>query len=199
MKAITNFIFNPFHRIAGGKALLWGLLGIIVAGLLAYYAKSRFDGFIDFHFGFNDNSNAFYIFDGCIAWFIGCVLLYIAGKLSSTTNFRTIDIIGTTALARLPLILQPLLVILLGIEDVQIDQAAIVEAVLQNNYEDLHLPLLEFTVLGISAIAFTIWYIILLYKAFVISTNAKGGKAITAFVVAIIIAEIISIYLLRSY
>lgn len=199
MKAITNFIFNPFHRIAGAQSLIGGIAGILITGLLAYYANSRFDGFLDFHFMNVSDNHWIYIFDGLIAWVIGCIFFYIGGRISSNTPFRLIDIIGTTALARLPLIIQPILVMVLGFQNTSFDQTAILEAVLQKNYENLQLPLLSLFLLGIFSIIFTIWYVILLYKAFVVSTNAKGGKAVTAFVCTIILAEILSIVILRSY
>lgn len=49
---------------------------------------------------------------------------------------------------------------------------------------------------GFAALLFMIWMISLLYHAFAISCNMKGAKAIWSFIVALILAELLSKFII---
>ena len=42
-------LINPFERIAGLEALLWGLAGMVVSTVLSYYSGWHYHGLL--HFG----------------------------------------------------------------------------------------------------------------------------------------------------
>ena len=50
-KRPSTLLFNPFVYIAGGKALVLGLLTILVAGFLGSLSTTHFDGVLDTHTG----------------------------------------------------------------------------------------------------------------------------------------------------
>ena len=49
MKNKVKLIVNPFIRIAGGQALIWGFLGLIVSTLLCWISGYHYHGLL--HFG----------------------------------------------------------------------------------------------------------------------------------------------------
>lgn len=48
MKNKVKLIVNPFIRIAGGQALIWGFLGLIVSTLLCWISGYHYHGLLHF-------------------------------------------------------------------------------------------------------------------------------------------------------
>ncbi len=199
MHPILKFIFNPFYKIAGSKALLWGLLILVLSGFLAYNANSRYDGYLDYHLFPKIDMQMIYVIDGIVVWLIGVVFFTILGKISSNTQFRVIDVLGTLALARAPYLLIPFLIFALDLHNFDFDQNALIEAVLNNQFDTALFPIASFTILAIGSILLVIWHIILLYKAYITSTNVKGNKAIISFIIGILLSEIVAFFIIRLY
>jgi hypothetical protein len=171
---MKNTLFNPFLRIAGTKALLIGLTLLLCSSVIAYYSRCHFDGAIDAHIG-AITPMWFYPTESLIDWAILLLSFYTAGLICSTSNIRFIDIAGTIALARWPMIFVALLAF-----------APIPQP------QDIHNISPSIIVLGFGILIFTIWMITLMYNAYSISCNIKGNKAIVSFIAAIVFAEIIS-------
>ena len=95
------WLFNPFHFLAGGQALAWGLACIVLTAWLGGIFDFRFTGVISFqHTAPAPLWHA--IAQGLMAWAIPSALLYIGGRLISRSHVRPIDVFGTQALARAP-------------------------------------------------------------------------------------------------
>ena len=95
------WLFNPFHFLAGGQALAWGLACIALTAYLGGLFDFRFTGVISFqHTAPAPLWHA--IAQGLMAWAIPSALLYIGGHLISRSRVRPIDVFGTQALARAP-------------------------------------------------------------------------------------------------
>lgn len=97
----TTLLFNPFGYIAGGKALWLGLAAILLAGLIGSLSNTHFDGVLDTHTGRPAPLWAFLV-EGIINWMCLSLVLLILGRVISRTSFRTVDLLGTQALARWP-------------------------------------------------------------------------------------------------
>ena len=167
-------IFNPFTKIAGSKALLIGLGFIIATTIIGYYSNVHFDGALDAHSG-KPSSLSIHALQHLIAWGSVVLIFSLAGLILSRSKFRFIDIAGTIALARAPM----LLVALLGFAPA-----------LQNAKPgEISNSVLIITLVMIFPI---IWMITLMYNAFTTSINAKGTKAIIGFIVGLILAEVLS-------
>ena len=102
-KNALRYIYNPFEKIAGWQALIYGLIIACLSGWIGKQAGLMFDGAIDAHFG---NEVSYYQAFMMLFIDIACVgaVMYLAGLLV-TRNFRFIDLLGTMTLARAPYLL----------------------------------------------------------------------------------------------
>lgn len=192
----TNFergpavlLFNPFVYVAGGKALALGLGAILVAGLIGAVSSTHFDGVMDTHTGATAPL-AFFLSEGIVDWLCLAVVLLIAGRIISRTPFRTIDVLGTQALARWPTIIVALVMLPKGIQRFS---NSLLEhfregRTPQFNTADALLFMAAISVL----ILCVVWMVRLMYKSFSVSCNVKGGKAIGTFIGGLIVAEVLS-------
>ena len=100
---VARWMFNPFIRIAGERALGLGLGVIVMSGLAAAAAGVHFDGLIDFHPGYRVS---FWvpIVEGLVNWSTITALLVLISFLVAPRTVRAVDIAGTQALARWPLL-----------------------------------------------------------------------------------------------
>src|SRR5690606_18899725 len=97
-------VFNPFHKIAGGKALMLGAVLAAATLIVSLYSHSLFDGVVDFHVVPFDSVLP-YLICYAVAWLSLVVFFGLAGMIFSKNRFRWIDILGTTLLGRAPLLL----------------------------------------------------------------------------------------------
>jgi hypothetical protein len=168
------WLYNPFHFLAGTKSLLLGLVIMIITALLGSLQHVHFDGVIDVHFGASVPV-WFYLTESLLDWFVFSIFLFATSLILSDSKTRIIDIFGTQALARTPMLLVSFI---------------------------CFIPLFHFTFKGIPQInltlllfigitmIFSIWLVILMYHAYTVSANLKGPKAIISFIVTIILSEI---------
>ena len=188
-KEVLSLLINPFVRIAGGKALLIGIVVFVVSILLAYCGNMVFDGVVDAHF--NDNVNlGRALLVPSIALVIFIVTLYLTGHLLSKSSIRFIDVAGTVTLARTPFILISLAVLIPGVYDYNV---IITQNLLAQSYSEITVMqwVVFFSFLAVSMIA-AIWFVILAYKAFSVSCNISGAKGIMGFVAALLFSEIVA-------
>lgn len=190
---IKQVLFNPFRKIAGFKALILGIAIMTLSAVIAYFSHCHFDGIIDVHI-WVEKSIALYFIEFLIDWGAVVILFYLAGKMLSHAHFRFLDIAGTAALARFPCFFVAL--IAFGIPEMK-------PADFQNLQTVPLKKLIELIAAGLLTVVFIIWVIALLYQAFKISCNLKGRRAVWGFIVALLIAEILSEiifhYLYRYY
>lgn len=100
-------LINPFERIAGLKALLWGLAGMVVSTALSYYSGWHYHGLL--HFGPAPNPAWWcYAVEHLAVWLIPAVMFYLGGLLLSRSRIRMVDVLGTVVFAQLPLIVMNL-------------------------------------------------------------------------------------------
>lgn len=183
---MKKWLFNPFTYIAGTKALIMGIAGMLVTAIVGYYSKTHFDGAIDIHAAAVRAPLSCHLIEQAIDWGLLVVVFYLSGLFLSRSSVRFIDVAGTTAMARVPLLL-----------------AAIagfgVHAPASTNLQDILNSITPMMIVfGIISIALAIWMIALLYNAYTISTNVKGSKAVVSFIAGLLIAEIATHLLLHS-
>ena len=188
---IGRWLFNPFIRIAGTRSLAIGLVGIVAAGLAAAGAGIRFDGLLDVHAG-NEVALWVPVVDGLVNWVVFTLLLLLVALLFSRSAVRLVDIAGTQAMARIPLLPVAAICTLPWIRDALDAPAA---ALLGGELEGISLTGL--IVGAVVTLAGVVWMVALMWKAFSISCNMKGGRAIALFILAVLIAEAVTVYLTR--
>ena len=179
---MKKWLFNPFMYVAGAKALAIGWLFMLLTAFIGHYSNIHFDGALDLHSG-KVTPTWFYFAEQLVDWGFATLVFYIAGRLSSRSSIRFIDVAGTMALARW-----------VWIFAVIIDLIFIIPSTPTNgSLQDLINDIGYMFVIGaFIELFFIIWFVALMYNAFTVSCNLKGSKAVTAFIVALVIAELLS-------
>lgn len=191
---VGRWLFNPFVRIAGARSLIIGLAGIVVAGLAAAGAGIRFDGLLDVHAGY-EVALWMPVVDGLVNWAVFTLLLVVVvALLFSKSEVRLIDIAGTQAMARMPLLLVAAICNLPLIQDAFEGMAAVLLG------GELEGTVLTGLVAGILVTLLgVVWMVALMWKAFSVSCNMRGGRAIALFIVALLLGEAATLYLTRQF
>jgi hypothetical protein len=167
-----EWLLNPATHLAGWPALWGGLLTIALTGIASYHARIRFDGVLDLHPG-----HSFFwshLADGFIAWITLSTVLLIIARFACPTKFRALDLLGTQAFARAPMFLTAIIIWTLQLTAIEKDRMTFL------------------IIIGLVGLPFLVWMVILMYSAFSISCNLKGGKAIALFSIGLFIAEVLS-------
>ena len=177
------WLFNPFHFLAGDQALAWGLACTVLTAWLGGIFDYRFTGVISFQR--TDPAPLWHaIAQGLMAWAILSALLYIGGRLISRSRVRPIDVFGTQALARAPGLLIALIVMLPPFRD-------LITALIAQGSSNLSIAQLALLCsVGLVLILLLVWMVLLMYRAFAVSCNVAGGRAIAVFIAAIALGEV---------
>lgn len=192
---LSQFLFHPFHRVAGMSSLLLGLAAILLAGGIGFRQNLHFDGVLDAHVG-GKTPLWVALAEGLINWLSLTVLLLIAGKSLSKTAFRVIDLMGTQALARWPMLLVSLGCLAPGFHRYT-DALVMSLQTIKPGATTFALPPMGwdgfvFAIVTIVMLACTVWMVALMWKSFSHCCNLRGGKAVGAFAVSLLLAEILS-------
>jgi hypothetical protein len=189
---MNKLLWNPFERIAGLKALFFGMVLMLVGAVMAVICNARFDGVLDLHFATGE-SNLKPFTDQLFNWVILTLVFYLAALVSGARP-RLVDIAGTFALARAPFTLLPLINVSGFISDISVR--------LMSMEKRQEFPLstgetVPFVALICLVLLAAIWLVVLYFKAYKTCSNLKGGKLTLSFISALIISEIISVYVIR--
>ena len=190
---LSKLISNPFERIAGYEALLIGVVGIALNSLLGYLSKMHSLGIL--HFGPASNQE-FWVFatENIIIWLVPAIIFYIAGLLFTKSHIRIVDVLGTTAFAKLPLILMCILWFTPPLQQlVSIDPNATPDA-MKASVDDINM--IAMGAVSILSIAFFAWSYIWLYNAMKVSCNLKGLKGALVYIFAIIGGDILTVWII---
>ncbi len=189
-RKLTTLLFNPFVYVAGAKALLLGLGAILAAGLIGAASNTHYDGVLDVHSGAQRQLWVF-LAEGVSDWLCLALVLLVLGRIASGTAFRTIDVLGTQALARWPTLFVSLITLPSGFQrfgNYLVEQFLKPGGKAEFNVADATV----FCVAILAIIVITCWLVALMYKAYSVSCNLKGGKAIGTFIGGLILAEVLS-------
>ncbi|MYH28909.1 MAG: hypothetical protein F4137_08650 [Acidobacteria bacterium] len=186
---VVRWLFNPFVRIGGGQALAIGLIVIVASGLAAAAAGVHFDGLLDFHPGYRVSLRVA-IVEGLLNWSVISMLLVLVSLLVAPRTVRVVDIAGTQALARFPLLLAALACVPPAVRRANEEMtAALAEG-------RIVMPTVASSVSGLFGSVCVIWMVWLMWKAFSVSCNQRGGRAVAIFAAAVIAGEVATKFLL---
>jgi hypothetical protein len=177
---MKKWLFNPFVYVAGARSLIIGWFIMLVTAVIAFYGHTHYDGVLDVHVG-RSTELPVYFWEQLILWLCAVITFYAAGRIFSHAAPRFIDIAGTFALARWPMICCALAQLALKIPSQVLSPTG--------GLDSFGAAMIVFAFI---CIAFSIWMGALMYNAFSVSCNLKGSRAIWVFVVSLLIAEILS-------
>lgn len=182
---VWSYLFRPFQFIAGIKSLLSGIVILFITSLLGNLSHTYFDGVLDIHYGCPDMpstllTHVIWVFG---SWIIVVIIMYLTALILAGRSVRLIDMAGTLAMAKTPMIgaalwgFIPIIHVCMGNPiDVQVMMSEIL------------IP----TLLALPSFIFLIWSVVLMYNAFSVSGNLKGAKGIVSFIIALLISELLS-------
>ena len=185
--SIARWLFSPFVRIAGARALVIGLSVMVVTGLVAAAGGNQFPALTAFRQG-DTGSVWIPVLQSLVNWSVISVLLLLVSRLVAPRTVRFLDIAGTQALARAPLLLGALASLP---APVRAANEAVVAAVAEGGMVTPPTESLVVTVAaGLLVIVAWIWMIRLMWSAFAVSCNQRGGRAVAIFVAAVVAGEL---------
>jgi hypothetical protein len=192
----SHALFQPFVRIAGVESLLLGLAAVLLAGWVGSWSGLHFDGVLDVHVGTKAPPLWLFLAEGIIDWLSLAIILYVAGKLLSRTAFRAIDLLGTQALARWPMLLVSFACLAPGFHRFS---AQLMEAIMKMGADPTKFAMpadgmgaAVFSAVTMLMLTCVVWMVVLQWKSFSHCCNLRGGKAITVFILCLLIAEVAS-------
>lgn len=194
-KLDLSLLFNPFTRIAGARALFIGLTITLFTALLGYRNGIIFDGVIDIHFASTNLSTALFVQLISLSCLI--LIMYLAGKIFSSSSIRLIDVAGTMSFARIPFILASFITLfpIIGNTLNKLTNAVFTLSITDISNIDWIIIIFTTLVFFLSII----WFIILTYNAFRVSCNVKNGIIFTiSFILAEVASKVLILILLSN-
>ena len=170
---MKKMLINPFERIAGWKALAIGLCFISLTAILGHMNHLLFDRITYVTFRQHTLGMAFYA--QAINLALVSLAMWIAGKVFSKSRIRMIDVLGTMALSRAPLLMIALAAFL-----------PFFSHIISNLNQIIFFVFL-------CVVPSMIWTVVLMYKAYSVSCNLKATRGILSFAGALLIAEMLSL------
>jgi len=188
--------WNPFYKLGGWKALLIGLIGLIITGWLGGVFNTHFDGIIDVH-SVKEVKPMIPLLENFINWAILTCVWGIAAAILNGFRFRIVDLMGIMAIVRLPFIIIPPLTFLFSVNE-KVEQ--IIEMLLEPSKQVTFTPLdsFSFIISVMLSIVFVILSVIWMYNGFKILSNSKGIRLNITFITGIILSELFSKLLIAA-
>jgi len=189
-RSISQWLFNPFSFVAGYQALFLGLGIMLISALFGFLGNTHFDGVLDVHKGLEAPLWLF-LAEGIINWMSIAMPFFFFGLIVSTSSLRIIDVFGTQALSRWPYLITSIVMLPKATERFGIyllSRFTSMAASVTMSYTDM----LIFIFALLVTVIMTVWTVALMYKAYVVSCNIKGARAIVTFIVSLIGAEALS-------
>jgi hypothetical protein len=188
-------LYNPFELYSERQLLIFGLVMTLIGSFLGYSFNGRFDGIIDFHLL---ESVTFFevVLDNFFNAVLLTMLLFINGKLINSKT-RFVDVLNASLLARIPFYILPFF----NFNNVMYDVSnRTYDIMVAGSFNAISTPdIILLMLFSFVAICTLIWFSLLLWNGFKVATNAKGIKNIILFIFTILVAEVVSKYLITTF
>lgn len=189
-------LINPFQKIAGLRALLIGIMLMVVISALGVYANVYIDGSLGFLLATGVKARApsflLLLYQNVVACLSVAVLFYLSATVLRQKGIRIIDFLGTVAFARYPTCISIVFII--------IENWLTPENFNQDVSKGISL---HFSIIGsISALLWTacyIWQGMNYFFALKESSGLDGNRLWRAFLFSMITADILSMILTRIF
>lgn len=190
----SSALINPFQKIAGFKALLIGIIIMVVMSLLGVYANIYIDGSLGFIVAnglkvARKPSFLLLLYQNTVACLCLAGLFFFSAILLGQKRIRLVDFLGTVTFARYPICVS---IVLFMIENWLTPDR------FNGDYSKLH-----FSIIGsLGALLWSacyIWQGMNYFFAFKESSGLDGKRLWSAFLFTMVIADIVSINLTRIF
>jgi len=170
-------IYNPFPSVSVATGLFLAALAVL-AGFGVALLGVRFDGALDLHLAPTNLSEA--ALDAANSWFTTVVVFWLASLIVARQG-RIIDFLIAVGIARWPIVLAGL-----ALGGIFSYPASLVEQAETNPNSPM---LILAALIVLPAI---VWMMTLLFHGFKYASGLRGGRLTVTFIVAIVVAEILS-------
>ncbi|MBA2651849.1 MAG: hypothetical protein H0U73_06250 [Tatlockia sp.] len=192
----NSLLINPFQKIAGFKALLLGLLILVVLSLIGTYTDIYFDGILGYMFPVHLKAMKpnflLLLYQNCVAWLTLSFLFIITAKLLKLRGIRIIDFFGTVAMARFPLLITLVITLLIKNLDPELYSYDFTKDL------ELHLNFLGSLGNSILMLCF-VWLLMTNLFAFKESSGAEGKKLWYGFICAMALGDMLALIFTRWF
>jgi hypothetical protein len=198
-KLILLFLVNPFQKIAGIKALVLGMLIILIMSYLGLTAKMYFSSIVTVVSAAMIKSpkmpiNFFLLLcQNLIAWTTLSLLFIAAAKILQPKKTRIIDFLGTVALARFPFLFFMLFVNILVLLHFDMNHIDLLYGAPEYNYSIL--PFLFYVICVVSMV----WNVVTYFYAYKESSGLDGKKLFVSFIITMVLANTIAGFLVSLF
>ena len=194
MKSVKIF-YNPFEKLKGIRAFILGVIVVLATSVVGWVCGVHFDGALDMHLWKVFPTYETVLGESLINWLSLGLSLWILALLISKKKENPLTYLGTIGVARFPYLLAALVGSKFTVGK-YLETITLTEKTMSVQLERLMQP--GFIIIGIMVTLFAIWGIVLYFFAFKESSKLSGGKMAFAFILGIIIAEVISKLLIKG-
>ena len=184
---VAGWLFNPFTRVERPRALLVGLIVIVASGPAASLGGLHFDGLPDF----TPTYGAplwLPVGEGLVTWLVFSGLIGFVAHVLAPRPVRFVDIAGSQALARFPLLVAALLCALPAMRRANAD----ILATVAEGGPIVPPPAWAFLVAAVVGFSCGIWMLWLMWRGFSVACRLRGGRAVVIFAAVFVVARFAS-------
>ncbi len=184
---------NPFYRISDYKALVWGVLGILLSTALCYLGKCHFHGLL--HVGGAPNQAWWcFVAEHLIIWLVPAVAIYLLAIFCSKSHVRPIDVLGTISFAQIPLVFLSAIMLMPAMQEMNAmttPDIAELQAIISD--PDFVTTMI---ITGVGSILLLSWTLVWMFKATAVACNLKGGRLWAVYLIGVLGGEVVVRYLI---
>lgn len=192
-------LLNPFRYLAMRQIGCWGVAMMIMTAIYCWLLPLKMTSLTQVAIVLEQPRLWQSTVEQLAVWLIFTIVLFIIGKLFSTSQVRLQDVAAYNLFARLPFDVMLLMYTVPEVKSVMFKMQLLGEAMAAGANPDLSaITQYMSTILLVSLVSllFSVWYFYWSYKGFAEATNIRNGKCVALFIVGFLIANVASGYLL---
>lgn len=192
-------LLNPFRHLAMRQIGCWGVAMMIMTAIYCWLLPLKMTSLTQVAIVLEQPRLWQSTVEQLAVWLIFTIVLFIIGKLFSTSQVRLQDVAAYNLFARLPFDVMLLMYTVPEVKSVMFKMQLLGEAIVSGANPDLSAVtqyMSTIMLVSLVSLLFSVWYFYWSYKGFAEATNIRNGKGVALFIVGFLIAYVASGYLL---
>lgn len=192
-------VLNPFRYLAMRQIGCWGVAMLIMTAIYCWLLPLKMTSLTQVAILLEQPRLWMSTVVQLAVWLIFALVLYVIGKIFSTSQVRLQDVAAYNLFARMPFDFMLLMYAMPEVKSVMFKMQLLGEAVAAGANPDVSVVtqyMSTILLVGAVSILFSAWYFYWSYKGFAEATNLRNGKGVLLFVIGYLIAYVASGYLL---
>jgi len=184
-----RILYNPLAVLGKGRGLIAALVVVAALTVVAWWGGVHLDGALDLHVPPKPPSAALVIAESLIAWLSVALLLFAASKVFGGNGGAGAHL-AAAGLARFPYLLAAVITSRQLLGKAMLAAVTVTEEQIVVRPQDFLTPAV--VIGGILTMALVVWSVVILYLGYKEASRIEGGKVVAAFIVGLVVAEIVS-------